>query len=210
MPMLDAIIKKVNNTCALQNSGRELAFKNRKQKDSDWDEVPQTDDELQGLLERDLPFPDIAAKMPGVDLESHMIVTAFENEPEPNMETRANNERCNADINPHNFCQPPQVEANPEEIVIDIELPDKISGVYAANATLDNKVGPQNNNPNHEAGRAATPAAIANDDNKLPTLLELCDDKSDDKDEDDPDCINNLDADDSNYEDKALPSEEIC
>ena len=80
--------------------------------------------EFQGLLETKAPFPNISAKIPGVSLKSDLPVTAVEDEPEPNDETRAGVARANADIDVTEFHQPTAIEANPTEIVINVELPE--------------------------------------------------------------------------------------
>ena len=90
--------------------------------------------EFQGLLETKAPFPDISAKILGVSLESDLPVTAVEDEPEPNDETHAGVARANADIDVAEFHQPAAIEANPAEIVINMELPEDLAGVYPAAA----------------------------------------------------------------------------
>ena len=86
------------------------------------------------MLESEAAFPDISAEIPGVSLESELPITAVENPPEPDEEARAGAARENADINAAEFHQPAAIEADPAEIVINVELPEDITGVYPAAA----------------------------------------------------------------------------
>ena len=132
-PMPDRVIKKVNTVGLAQGQGRELAFRNRNKEPFEWeDEVPEDDSEFQGLLESKATFPDISAEIPGVSLESELPTTAVEEPPEPDEEACAGAARANADINAAEFHQPAAIEADPAEIVINVELPEDIAGVYPA------------------------------------------------------------------------------
>jgi hypothetical protein len=137
--MPDRVIKRVNTVGLAQGQGRVLAFANRNKESFDWaDEVPEDDSEFQGLLDSAAPFPDISAEIPGVELASEMPVTAVEDTPEPDKEDRADAARANADINPAAFQpQPATIAAEPNEIVINVELPEDIGGVYPAAAAAN-------------------------------------------------------------------------
>jgi len=88
--MPDAIIERVNKIGAKQKQGRTLAFVNRKKEVFPWaDEVPEDDSEFQGLLDDELSFPDISAKLPGVELESDLPTKAVEDIIEPSDNERA-------------------------------------------------------------------------------------------------------------------------
>ena len=88
MPMPDRVIKRVNKIGEQEGHGRTFRFLNRQKQACEWaDEVPEDDDDFQGLLEdkvEDAPYPDISAELPGVELdkeerEFQMIL----DEPEP-------------------------------------------------------------------------------------------------------------------------------
>ena len=56
----------------------------------------------------------------------------MEDEPELDEETRMGAARANAYINVAESHQPAAIEANPAEIVINVELPEDIAGVHPA------------------------------------------------------------------------------
>jgi len=85
--MPDKVIDKVNRIGKSERQGREFRFLNRSKEPFSWTEsVPEDDLEFLGLLEEEVPFPDISAQRPGVPLECDEDNEAFEvvtNEPEP-------------------------------------------------------------------------------------------------------------------------------
>jgi len=101
LPMSDSIIKRVDAIGKKKKQGRKFRFLNRKKLPFSWtDEVPKDDKESQGLLEEEAPFPDVNAKLPGVDLERDQVGPnpAVEDEPEPAFEARAAEALTNANI----------------------------------------------------------------------------------------------------------------
>ena len=73
MPMPDRVIKQVNKIGEQEGQGRKFCFLNRKKQAYEWtNEVPEDDDDFQGLLEDKVeatPYPDISAELPGVELD---------------------------------------------------------------------------------------------------------------------------------------------
>ena len=71
MTLPNSIIAKVNNIGKKQNQGREFRFTDRRNDPFSWtDEAQEDNEEIQGILEQDeAPFLDIAAKLPGIELE---------------------------------------------------------------------------------------------------------------------------------------------
>ena len=102
------------------------------------DKVEEDDLEFQGLLENKLHFPDISAKLPKVDLESQLPVTAVKDEPEPSYMERVDEPCLNANINPDKFRQTLIVEAEPNKVggpclsnlFVNIKLTDELIEVY--------------------------------------------------------------------------------
>ncbi len=73
IPMLDWIIKRVNMIGAREKQGWNFRFLNRHLEPYKWtDIVPEDNPEFQGLLKEEEPaaYPNISAKLPGVELES--------------------------------------------------------------------------------------------------------------------------------------------
>jgi len=72
MPMPDRVIKRVNKIGEREGRGQTFRFLNRQKQAYEWtDEVPEDDDDFQGLLEDEVeaaPYPDISAELPGVEL----------------------------------------------------------------------------------------------------------------------------------------------
>jgi hypothetical protein len=77
------------------------------------DEVPEDDPEFQGLLEEPAQYPDIPAKLPGVELESKVeddqVVT---DEPEPDFAAFAAAALANAGIDPQDRLHSAQAANN--------------------------------------------------------------------------------------------------
>jgi len=73
MPMPDRVIKRVNKIVEQEGQGRTFRFLNQQKQSYEWtDEVPDDDDDFQGLLEDEVeaaPYPDISAELPGVELD---------------------------------------------------------------------------------------------------------------------------------------------
>ena len=86
--MPNRVIKRVNKIGEQEGHGRTFRFLNRQKQACEWaDEVPEDDDDFQGLLEdkvEDAPYPDISAELPGVELdeEEREFLTILD-EPEP-------------------------------------------------------------------------------------------------------------------------------
>jgi hypothetical protein len=63
------VIKKVNRIGLREKQRREFYFLNRSKEPYEWTNmVPKDDPEFQGLLEEELLFPEMSAKLPGVPL----------------------------------------------------------------------------------------------------------------------------------------------
>ncbi len=70
LPMPDQVIKRVNAIGAREKQGQEFWFLNQRKEPYEWtDKVPEDDPKFQGLLEETAQYPDIPAKLPGVELE---------------------------------------------------------------------------------------------------------------------------------------------
>jgi hypothetical protein len=85
LPMPDRVIKWVNAIGVHEKQGQEFWFLIRRKEPYEWtDEVPEDDLKFQGLLKETAQYPDIPAKLPGVELEREIkddqVVT---DEPEP-------------------------------------------------------------------------------------------------------------------------------
>ena len=88
MPMPDRVIKQVNTIGEQEGQGQTFRFLNRRNEAREWtDEVPKDDNNFQGLLEdqeEDVPYPDISAELPGVELEEEeKEFQTILDEPEP-------------------------------------------------------------------------------------------------------------------------------
>jgi hypothetical protein len=88
MPMPDRVIKQVNKIVEREGQGRTFRFLNQKKQAYEWtDEVPEDNDDFQGLLEDEVeaaPYPDISAELPGVELdEEEREFQTILDEPEP-------------------------------------------------------------------------------------------------------------------------------
>jgi hypothetical protein len=105
MPMPDRVIKQVNKIGEREREGqgRTFHFLNRQKQAYEWtDEVPEDDDDFQGLLEDKVdaaPYPDISAELPGVELdkEEREFQTILD-EPEPDFRDMATAAQHNAGI----------------------------------------------------------------------------------------------------------------
>jgi hypothetical protein len=92
MPMPNRIIKQVNQLGLREKQGQNFWFLNRSKEPYKWtDTVLEDNPEFQGLLEEEVPFPNVSAKLPGVILEEeeegdYQVVT---NKPKPEFETLA-------------------------------------------------------------------------------------------------------------------------
>ncbi len=170
MPMPDLVIKRVNTIGARKRQGQDFWFLNQKKEPYEWtDEVPEDDPEFQGLLEELAQYPDVLAKLPGVELECELaddqVVT---DEPEPNFAELVVAALKNVGIDPHDRLQsvqaaaaaarpqePALIEANDDKIVYEIilDLPD--AGLIQPD-------------PSHNDGAHVAPAAhIVNDVHNL-------------------------------------------
>ncbi len=71
--MPDRVIKRINKIREREGQGRTFRFLNRQKQAYEWtDEVPEDDDDFQGLLEDEVeaaPYPDIRAELPEVELD---------------------------------------------------------------------------------------------------------------------------------------------
>ena len=88
MPMPNRVIKRINKIGEQEGQGRTFCFLNRQKQAYEWtDEVPEDDDDFQGLLEDKVeaaPYPDIRAELPGVELdEEEREFQTILDEPEP-------------------------------------------------------------------------------------------------------------------------------
>ena len=142
IPMPDSIIARVEAIGKREKQGRAFEFLNRKKLPFDWaGEVADDDNEFQGLLEEEAPFPDINNELPGVELERDQtgLALAVEDEPDPAFEDRATEALANANIvMPRQLAAAraaaaPIVEAEPNEIVFEIQV-DLPEGVMAGQA----------------------------------------------------------------------------
>ena len=74
MPMPDSVIQRVNMIREREKQGRMFRFLNRRGEPYEGtDEVPEDDPDFQGLLDENedtAVYPDVSAKLPGVELES--------------------------------------------------------------------------------------------------------------------------------------------
>jgi hypothetical protein len=73
MPMPDRVIKQVYRIGEQEGQGQTFRFLNWQRQAYEWtDEVPEDDDDFQGLLEDKVeanPYPNISAELPGVELK---------------------------------------------------------------------------------------------------------------------------------------------
>ena len=77
--MPDATVQRVDKIGTKQKVDRTLSFANCNKEYFAWaDEIPKDDSEFQGLLEDESPFPDVLAKLQGVQLESEEPTKAVE------------------------------------------------------------------------------------------------------------------------------------
>ncbi len=103
MPMPNRVIKRVNKIGEREGQGRTFCFLNRQKQAYEWtDEVPEDDDDFQGLLEDEVegaPYPDISAELPGVELdEEEREFQMILDEPEPDFRDMATAALHNAGI----------------------------------------------------------------------------------------------------------------
>jgi hypothetical protein len=143
MPMPDQVIKCVNAIGLRKRQGRTFCFLNQQLAPFEWtDSVPEDDDKFQDLLEEeDGAFPDISAKLPGVELEAEEAAfQTVEDEPDPLFEELAaaaldnvgiNSQEqlrsaCAADENRRAEISPAMIEPEEDEIVYEItfNMPD--------------------------------------------------------------------------------------
>ncbi len=144
IPMPDRIIAKVNNIGAKEKQGRTFCFPNQQAQPYEWtDEVPEDKTEFQLLLEEEeaVPYPNLSAEPPGVELEREEAkFTAITKEDEPDFWALAAAALDNAEIDPNVRIQvasnhinnnadqqgPAFVEANQDKIVYEItfDVPD--------------------------------------------------------------------------------------
>ena len=63
--MPDKVIDKVNRIGKSERQGREFRFLNCSKEPFSWTNlVPEDDPEFQGLLEEEVPFPELSAQLP--------------------------------------------------------------------------------------------------------------------------------------------------
>ena len=85
-PMPDQIIKRVNCIDVKEKQDCSICFLNQRAEPYEWtDEIPDDNLESQGLLEEEeVPYPDVSAKLPGVEMESEEAdFTVICDEPKP-------------------------------------------------------------------------------------------------------------------------------
>jgi hypothetical protein len=105
LPMPNSIIQQVNTIGLKEKQGRSFQFLNRHKEPYKWtNKVPEDDLEFQGLLEadaeEDAAYPDISAKLPGVELASaEDDYPAITEEPETDFQDLAAAALDNARIN---------------------------------------------------------------------------------------------------------------
>ena len=74
IPMLTAVIAKVNKIGKKDKQGKEFRFLNRNKEPFDCtDEVPDNNGDFQGLLGEEAPFPDISSELLEVILEDELV-----------------------------------------------------------------------------------------------------------------------------------------
>jgi hypothetical protein len=93
-PMPNRVIKRVNQIGEREGQGRTFRFLNRQKQAYEWtDEVPEDDNDFQGLLEDEIeaaPYPDISAELPGVELDKEeREFQSILDEPEPDFRDMA-------------------------------------------------------------------------------------------------------------------------
>jgi hypothetical protein len=146
LPMPDRVIKHVNYIGKREKQGCAFRFLNRRKEPYEWtDEVPKDYPYFQGLLEDMAPYPDVAAKLPGViledDIDDDQVVT---DEPKPDFAELAATALENAGINLQDRLRaaqqvadmtlgPAVIKADQDQIVYEItfDLPD--AGLAGAN-----------------------------------------------------------------------------
>jgi hypothetical protein len=90
------------------------------------DAVPEDNPEFQGLLEEEEPgaYPDVSAKLPGVELESEEVdFQVMTNKPQPNFAKLVATALDNAGIDPDNRLQRTQDVVVNVAPVADVQLP---------------------------------------------------------------------------------------
>ena len=90
--MPTVVIAKVDKIGKKENQGKDFRFLNRNKEPFDWtDEIPDDDQEFQGLLGEEAPFPDISSDLPGVILKDKLVghTKALEEEYEPAFESKS-------------------------------------------------------------------------------------------------------------------------
>jgi hypothetical protein len=104
MPITDRVIQRMNAIGIKEKQGRAFWFLNHQREPYKWtDLVPEDDPEFQGLLEEEeaVPYPNIGAKPPGVELESNKNnCAAVTEDPEPDFITLVATALENAGIDP--------------------------------------------------------------------------------------------------------------
>ena len=85
-----------------EGQGRTFCFVNRRREPYSWtDEVPEDDSDFQGLLEEEAIYPDIGAKLPGVNFEVEQTTKApVLDDPEVEFRELAEAALHNAGLNP--------------------------------------------------------------------------------------------------------------
>jgi hypothetical protein len=169
--MPNQVIKWVNTIGACEKQGQEFRFLNQRKEPYEWtDEVPEDDPEFQGLHKETAQYPDIPAKLPGVELEREIkddqVIT---DEPEPDFAELAVAALENSGIDPQDRLRSAQaaVDAPPGPTLIEADA-DKI--VYKITFHLPNAglVGP-GIIPNYDATPGA--ATTTHFDNNVQNLV---------------------------------------
>jgi hypothetical protein len=104
LPMPDQVIECVNAIGLRERQGHTFWFLNRQLAPFEWTvSVPEDNDKFQGLLEEEeATFPNISAKLPGVEFEAEEAsFQTVEDEPDPPFEDLAAAALDNAGINLH-------------------------------------------------------------------------------------------------------------
>jgi hypothetical protein len=144
MPMPDRVIKRVNAIGQREGQGRAFRFLNPRGEPYEWtSEVPKDDPEFQGLLderEETAVYPDISAKLPGVELEEEERDYRTVMDDEPDFRHQADAALQNAGIDAaemirraqgdeHKRQGPALVEADEDEIVYEITFDPPDAGL---------------------------------------------------------------------------------
>ena len=198
--MPDAILKRTEAIGLRNKNDAKLHFQNRKNKQFDWDMEDEGDDSLVEDNASDsemAPFPDIPAKMPGVDLEEQLTSPLPEIEPTEgqNFEARTATAAANANFGPREAGilgqNPEQGEVaeaqQPEEIILNVNVvPAEVEefGPGDDNASADSYYGPTEETNEQEEYYSEDDK---DDEDYAPELLSEYNSSSEEEDYDDED-----------------------